>query len=146
MALTLADYETPLWLDRVLAGAESVAAFLRFHTGARLVSEPAEASFALISDVANAPPLSAFAQGTPDYPDRSTTLIIEVERFSAEGWRLQGPGIAGETAFGAAPLAADFGAQLVANRAQFPLGVDVIFAAPLAVAALPRSVQLVEAC
>jgi alpha-D-ribose 1-methylphosphonate 5-triphosphate synthase subunit PhnH len=143
--LALADYETSLWLDRALGEAAGVSEFLRFHTGAKLVGSPEQASFAVIADPAAAPLLSGFAQGTPDYPDRSTTVILQVRQLSSEGWRLAGPGIAGEIAFSAAPLPDDFAQQLAGNRARYPLGVDVIFAAPGAIAALPRSTRIVEA-
>lgn len=143
--LTLADFETPVWLDAAAANEPAVAGFVRFHTGARLVSDPQDAAFALITDAANAPPLAAFAQGLADYPDRSTTVIWQVDSLAAEGWRFAGPGIKGEIAFRAEPLPADFAGQLAANRAGFPLGVDLLFAAPGRIAALPRSAQLVEA-
>ena len=145
IALALADYETPIWLDAALARGAEIGAFLRFHTGAKLVASPEEASFALIAEPRAAPPLSAFARGTPDYPDRSTTVILQVNELTKDGWRLAGPGIAGETGFGAAPLPEDFAQQLHDNRARFPLGVDVIFAAQAAVAALPRSIRILEA-
>jgi alpha-D-ribose 1-methylphosphonate 5-triphosphate synthase subunit PhnH len=143
--LTLADFETPVWLDGSLSRQEDVTGFLRFHTGARFVDRPGAAVFALIADSANAPPIASFAQGAPDYPDQSTTVVFQVETLSGQGWIFAGPGINGEIAFGAAPLPADFTAQLTDNRAHFPLGVDMIFAGRDAIAALPRSTRLVEA-
>src|SRR5262245_16205137 len=90
--LALADSATPLWLDAPLAGSPAVAEFLRFHTGAKLAAAPEEAAFAVVADPGRAPPLAAFALGTPDYPDRSTTIIFQIERLLPEGWRLAGPG------------------------------------------------------
>lgn len=142
--LTLADFETPIWLDGDLSRDAAVTAFLRFHTGARIVASPNMAVFALAGDSRNAPPPAAFAQGTPGYPDLSTTVIYQVEELQSRGWRLAGPGINGEIAFGAFPLPADFGAQLASNRSGCPLRVDMIFAGRNEVVALPRSARLVE--
>ena len=144
LLLTLCDYETPVWLDPVLADSAEVAAFLRFYTGVRLVTSPGDAAFAMIADAARMPALSAFAQGTPDYPDRSTTLILQVETLGTAGWTLEGPGISGTARFSAAPLPADFTAQMRANRAAFPCGVDILFATRTSLAALPRSTRLTE--
>ena len=145
VTLALADYETPLWLDPVLAAVPEVGAFLRFHTGATIVADPAAARFALIADPARLPDFSIFAQGTPDYPDASATLILQVESFATTGLQLQGPGIEGVRYFNAAPLPADLTARWTANRALFPRGIDLILAGPGGVAALPRSIAIVEA-
>lgn len=145
LLLTLCDYETPIWLDTALAVTPSVCAFLRFHTGARIVAAPKEAAFAVINDAPNMPPLAQFAQGTAAYPDRSTTLIIAVRSLNATGWTLEGPGICGQVEFSAALLPRDFAGQVRANRAQFPKGVDVLLVAENSIAALPRSVSLTEA-
>lgn len=145
MLLTLCDFETPVWLDVALLDAGGVREFLRFHTGARLVATPAEAAFAVISDPTRMPPLADFAQGTADYPDRSTTLIIGVHTLAPQGWKLEGPGIKGQVLFSAAPLPADFAGQVRANRAAFPRGVDIFLVTDDAIAALPRSVILTEA-
>ena len=144
LLLTLCDFETPVWVDPVVAESAEVPAFLRFHTGARLVTSPANAAFAVVADTARMPALSAFAQGTPDYPDRSTTLILQVETLAATGWTLDGPGIHSTTRFSAAPLPADFAAQMRANRAAFPGGVDIFFATRTSLAALPRSTRITE--
>jgi alpha-D-ribose 1-methylphosphonate 5-triphosphate synthase subunit PhnH len=140
----MADFETSIWLDDHLARTVEIAAFLRFHTGARLVSDPAQATFAVISDVASMPALSAFGQGTADYPDQSTTLLIQVERLESSGHTFEGPGINGRIAFAAEPSPPDFCNQLGENRAAFPCGVDLIFVTLATVAALPRSVRLVK--
>ncbi len=144
IALALADYDTPIWLDSPLAAAPDVAAWLRFHTGAPVTADPARAAFAFVADPANAPPFTAFALGTPEYPDRSTTLVLQVERLGG-GPRLtmSGPGIAGSREFCASPLPDDFAERLSANRALFPRGVDLLLATEGQIAALPRSVRLV---
>ncbi len=56
------------------------------------MSQPAAASFALGPWDA-LQPLARFALGTPDYPDRSATLIVEVPTLSPATHRLSGPGI-----------------------------------------------------
>jgi alpha-D-ribose 1-methylphosphonate 5-triphosphate synthase subunit PhnH len=99
----------------------------------------------VIADPVRVPALSVLAQGTPDYPDRSTTVLLQVETLAATGWTLEGPGIRNTARFSAAPLPADFAAQMRANRAAFPCGVDIFFATRTSLAALPRSVRITEA-
>jgi alpha-D-ribose 1-methylphosphonate 5-triphosphate synthase subunit PhnH len=142
--LALADFETTIWLDDGLSDASEVAEFLRFHTGARVASSWRDADFALISAPERVPALSTFAQGTPEYPDRSTTLVIQVEAMTGAGWEFAGPGIPDRVQFSAAPLPLDFQRQLAENRARFPRGVDLIFATATDIAALPRSARIVE--
>jgi alpha-D-ribose 1-methylphosphonate 5-triphosphate synthase subunit PhnH len=143
IALTLLDYETPFWLDAPLADAGEVARFISFHTGARVTADPAAAAFAFVAAPATAPPFARFAQGSAEYPDRSTTLVLQVTRLSeGDGMVLRGPGIAGTRRLAASPLPANFLDQLANNRAQFPRGIDILLAAPDAVAGLPRSLHV----
>jgi alpha-D-ribose 1-methylphosphonate 5-triphosphate synthase subunit PhnH len=144
VALTLLDYETPVWLDHALSATRDIADWIRFHTGAPITSDPRVAAFAFVADGAQAPDLDVFSLGTSEYPDRSTTLVLQVKQFSAgESLILVGPGIAGTQRFSAGPLPNNFREQLTANRALFPRGVDVILATDDAIAALPRSVRVV---
>lgn len=147
--LTLADHETTVWLAPDLPGRDEVASFLRFATGTRITADPCAATFALVADLHAMPPLEAFAQGTPEYPDRSTTLVMTVDHVAASasdgGMRLSGPGIADLAEFRFDPMPARLAAELLENRARFPLGVDLVLCAPGAVAALPRSVRYVGA-
>jgi alpha-D-ribose 1-methylphosphonate 5-triphosphate synthase subunit PhnH len=138
--LALADYETPLWLDAT-ADQAPVRDYLRFYCGAPLVASPAVAHFALVADAAALPPLGSFAQGDAAYPERSATIVVQVAGFeNGPPVRLHGPGIAGETTLRIAGLAERFWPDWAANHAAFPLGVDVVLAAPRAVVALPRTI------
>ena len=143
IALTLLDYETPFWLDAPLADGGEVARFISFHTGARVTADPAAAAFAFVAAPAAAPPFAHFAQGSAEYPDRSTTLVLQVGELAEDGGMvLRGPGIAGTRRLAASPLPRNFVDQLADNRAQFPRGVDILLAAPDAVAGLPRSLHV----
>lgn len=144
VVLALADYETPVWLGNSLSPSREVADWLRFHTGAPMTSDPLQAAFALVPDAAALPPFEAFARGSPEYPDRSTTLVIDVDGFDGpHPLTLSGPGIAGTCSFAPASLPADFVARWNANRALFPCGVDLLFVSAGGVAALPRSTRIV---
>lgn len=145
VALALLDYETPVWLDAPLANSPQVADWMRLQTGVRVTADPQTAAFAFLADPMRMPAFNAFSLGTAEYPDRSTTLVLQVERFEAGGrWSLSGPGIAGGRSFSSEPLPADFIERLAANRALFPRGVDLILVSPTAVAALPRSVRATQ--
>ena len=145
IALALVDHETTLWLDGPLGASSAVVDYLRFHTGVKIVAEPADAAFALVVDVADMPRLSEFSLGSDEYPDRSTTIVIAVERLAAgAGSTLSGPGIDHISRLIIEPRPSDMAGQLAANRALFPRGVDLIFAAPGAIAALPRTTKVSE--
>jgi alpha-D-ribose 1-methylphosphonate 5-triphosphate synthase subunit PhnH len=144
MAATLADAETPIWLDSPLAGSEAVRAWLTFHTGARFAAAPPEASFGLVSDPARLPPLGLFAQGTQDYPDRSTTLILQVESLDGgAALTFRGPGIKGTATIAPVGLPGDFADEWMDNASRFPRGVDLVLIAGDLIACLPRSARLV---
>lgn len=142
VCLALLDFDTPLWLDS-LAATEGAVDYLRFHCGAPLVAAPAEARFALIADPHGLCGLEAFDNGTDEYPDRSATLILQVQSLTGgRGRRLHGPGIAGEIRLDVDGVPPRLWADWKANHARFPRGVDLIFSAGTVVAALPRSVRV----
>ena len=143
LALTLMDFETTVWLDSMLKADQPVVEALRFHCGCPITEDPGEANFALIGDPKNAPPLSAFHQGTPDYPDRATTVIMQVETLHhGRGVRLTGPGIKTEVGLGIDGIPPGFWRQWMINHKLYPLGVDLILTAGDRLAALPRSVSV----
>jgi alpha-D-ribose 1-methylphosphonate 5-triphosphate synthase subunit PhnH len=143
IALTLLDFETPIWLDPTLAAAPEIDRWLKFHTGVPIATDPASAAFAFVAAPAAMPGFDAFALGSIEYPDRSTTLVLEVETLEErDAFALTGPGIKGSRSLSAAPLPADFPRRMAGNRALFPRGVDLVLTSGRRLAALPRSVHL----
>lgn len=147
LALTLFDFDTPVWLDRPLMKSDAVKAFLRFHTGAPIVSETVDAAFALISDPVSMIPLATFNQGSAEYPDRSTTVILTGQRLGTAqaeppAVNLTGPGIRDTQAFSSRPVPPVFWDQVASNSRQFPRGVDLLFAGADEIAAIPRSTRI----
>ncbi|OZI32496.1 phosphonate C-P lyase system protein PhnH [Bordetella genomosp. 10] len=141
LLLTLADVDTPVWLPPGLDGA--VAAFLRFHCGCPLVETPAEASFVVVPAGHAAPGLADCNAGDPAYPDRSTTMLIEVAGWQGgPALRLTGPGIADARALAPAGLPADFRRQLTVNHRRFPQGVDVLLTHGREICGLPRTTRV----
>ena len=139
--LTLADFETPLWIAPSFP--EAVGDYLTFHTGAPRAAAPDRAAFALVDLAADGLTLARFAQGDPEYPDRSTTVVAQAAALGqGERFSLAGPGIRGEAALAFAPSPADFVDQWAANRAGFPLGVDLVLTAGARLAALPRATAI----
>ncbi|MCP3462853.1 phosphonate C-P lyase system protein PhnH [Bradyrhizobium sp. CCGUVB23] len=145
IALTLFDHDTPLWLDARMSESSDVLKWLKFHTGAPIVQDSSIASFALIADGAALPSLDRFALGSNEYPDRSTTLILQVESLDAgAAFELRGPGIDGMTRLQVAIRPADLFERLRINDALFPRGIDVVLVADDAVVAIPRTTRVVN--
>ncbi|MER8801574.1 phosphonate C-P lyase system protein PhnH [Mesorhizobium sp. M0018] len=142
VALALCDNDTPLWLDPALQ-VSAVKSWLGFHTGAPLANTPADAHFALIATPAEMMALDGFSQGTQDYPDRSTTLILEVgDLVSGAALLLEGPGIETTATIAPAQMPRHFVEQWKQNNQRFPRGVDIVLATPDSVACLPRTTRI----
>lgn len=132
--LTLADPTTPVHLAGA-ADCAPVRDWIAFHIGAPMGAAE-EAAFAL-GRWQDLLPVTRFRIGQPDYPDRSATLIVELDRLTPEGACLTGPGIQTATWLSLPETAA-----FRANQALFPLGFDTIFTCGDRLAALPRSTRV----
>jgi len=132
LLLVLCDPDTPVWLAPSHDSAD-LRHWIAFHTGASVVAARGDAVFAL-GTWDSLLPLADFRIGTPDYPDRSATLIVEMPELRAEGVMLQGPGIKDSARLSLPQIA-----PLRANRTLFPLGLDFYFTCGGDLAALPRS-------
>jgi len=143
IALTLFDHDTPLWLDPRMSGTPHVTKWLKFHTGAPVIADSSICSFALIGDACALPGLDRFAFGSNEYPDRSTTLILQVESLTqGPTLELQGPGIDGSGVLQATIQPTDLFERLAINQALFPRGIDVVLVHDDTVVAIPRTTRL----
>tara|TARA_R110002110_G_scaffold95681_1_gene247209 strand:+ start:118 stop:678 length:561 start_codon:yes stop_codon:yes gene_type:complete len=131
--LTLCDPETPLFLAKRY-DTQPVRDWITFHTGAPFV-QAAAAMFAV--GEWDQLPLLEFSRGTPEYPDRSATLIVERETLTNSGAVLEGPGIK-DRALLSLPETHAFRE----NASLFPLGLDFVFTCGDRLAALPRSTRV----
>ena len=134
LILTLCDRTTPVHLAGTLDDA-AVRDWLTFQTGAPL-TRAEDATFAIGGWTA-LQPLDRFGIGTPDYPDRSATLIVEMADLTPKGTRLTGPGIEVEHHLNLPNPAAFQG-----NAARFPLGLDFFLTSGSRLAAVPRSTRI----
>jgi alpha-D-ribose 1-methylphosphonate 5-triphosphate synthase subunit PhnH len=142
ICLTLTDFETPIWLDSPLQASTDVCEYLTFQCGCQIVTDPAEAQFAIIADGLHLPSLATFSVGCAEYPDRSTTVIIQIDSIDdTAGAALTGPGIATPKSLSLRGVREDFFEDLTRNNRIFPLGVDVLCVTETAVIGLPRTVK-----
>ena len=89
--------------------------------------------------------------GTLESPERGATLVLTVDALSDAAvtytdsvldLRLEGPGIPGTRMVSVTGLDPGWLAQRAAWVGAFPLGVDLVLAAPHALVALPRTTRI----
>ncbi len=142
IALTLCDADTPIWLQSGFFG-KTVADWIAFHTGAPITSEKPDARFAFLSMQSSPCALSVFASGTQEYPDRSTTVIIEVPSIdTGQILTLDGPGIEGKRTIKVEGLPGAFFSFWNDNRTLYPRGIDLILTAKDSLLCLPRTTTI----
>jgi alpha-D-ribose 1-methylphosphonate 5-triphosphate synthase subunit PhnH len=144
IALTLFDHDTPIWLAHAMAETPDVAKWLKFHTGAPVITDSSVCSFALIGDGGELPTLDRFSLGSIEYPDRSTTVILQVESLSqGQVYELRGPGIDGTAILRASINPKDLFERLAVNATLFPRGIDVVLVHDDAIVAIPRTARVI---
>lgn len=145
IALTLLDFETPVWLSPELRDGDA-AHWLRFHCGCPLVTREQDAAFAIVVRGTDMPRLGSFNRGEDKYPERSTTVIVQVDGLTEnfgidDAITLRGPGIRDSHTVSVAGLVDDFWIQILDNGKDFQLGVDVMLTHDTRVLGLPRTVR-----
>ena len=142
--LTLLDHEVGLAVDR-FSGADALERYVRQRTAAR-VTPSEQADFVVSSrDTLDASLPLRLRQGTLEYPNDSTTLLILVPPLGTEhGLRLDlaGPGVpTGHQAWIGGLAPAFFAAR--DEAAEYPCGIDLLLIDPSGqVLALPRSTKI----
>lgn len=150
LLLTLLDADSRLWLSPSLLQSDA-ANWIVFHTSCSIVQSPSDADFAWVAHISELPALKDFNPGTDEYPDHSTTIVLDVSGLSAQpvtpsALTLRGPGIEHQHQLVIASLPPDQLASLVAqwqvNHAQFPTGVDMFVADANCLVGLPRTTHI----
>jgi alpha-D-ribose 1-methylphosphonate 5-triphosphate synthase subunit PhnH len=139
--LALCDHETPVHLSGG-AATRAAADHVRFHAGAPITDDPAEAAFAVCDAASATALLPLLPIGEDRYPDRSATLVVLVPSLAGGApIRLVGPGIDGVAVITPTGLGAGFWRARDAIVALFPLGVDLVLCAGDTLLGLPRAVR-----
>jgi alpha-D-ribose 1-methylphosphonate 5-triphosphate synthase subunit PhnH len=140
LLLTLTDEDTPVWWQQP---APALQRWLRFHTGARSVGDPREASFAVVTAAAELPELQSFRDGSLAEPEDSCTLLVEVPALRGGlAMDAHGPGIPDRVRLAVAGLPEGFWAEWQVSHAAFPQGVDIFFTCGSEVLGLPRTARI----
>ncbi len=137
--LTLLDLDVSVWLQP--GWHRSVRPWLLFHTGCRMVEDGAIAHVALMHTWKPDTSLTQFFPGTPEDPEQSTTLLIQLaDLHNGTQYDLSGPGV--PTSQLVAPhLPSAFWDNWQTNRHTYPLGVDAFLFHHDRVIGLPRSIS-----
>lgn len=143
--LTLLDAETPVYLAGALSSSAS-AAYVRFHTGAQVVSQP-DASMFVVARAAelNGALLSNLDFGSDEVPQSGATLIVEVEALgppAAMRLVLRGPGIETTQTLSVTGPSAAFWDWRAQRTAVLPRGIELILVCGDHIAALPRTTRI----
>ncbi len=142
LLLALLDSDCAVWISPG-AGSSGLADFFRFHTGCTSASSMAVANFALIRNELELPRLANFNWGSDEYPDRSVSLILQVEHLREGGpWQLTGPGIERSRSVCAGNLPLWFIGDWASLHASFPRGFEVFLCADNKIMALSRTTRL----
>ena len=135
--LTLLDYETPVWID--IDWRSEAIGWLQFGCGSSVVTEPCMANFAIITKPATMPPLDYFRIGRYEYPEKATTIIVQVDdiipsadkkyskTFVDKIPRLELKGVT-----------ENFWYQWQQLSGLYPLGIDIFFTCDDVLTALPK--------
>ena len=137
LLLTLADGDTPVWLDPAFAAAWD---WIAFHCGAVRATSAGSAVFACARDM---PALDCLHPGSDLAPEDSATLVLQVRAFGqGTPWHLSGPGLREPSVLCVDGLPGDFTAQWAANHALYPRGIDMVLCAGAELCALPRTLHV----
>ncbi|MEM9569299.1 MAG: phosphonate C-P lyase system protein PhnH [Cyanobacteria bacterium P01_E01_bin.34] len=139
--LTLLDIDTQVWVQPDFSS--EVTDWLVFHTGCRFVDRSREADFALVKQGQLLPSLTQFNWGTPEIPERSTTVLVQTNGFGANrSVDIQGPGIQTQQDIALGELPACFWSEWQENSLSYPLGIDMLWFCDRHVIGLPRTSRL----
>ncbi|MBN3254956.1 phosphonate C-P lyase system protein PhnH [Pectobacterium brasiliense] len=141
--LTLTSHTTPLFIDPKI-GNPLLLRTLCLHTNVPIATRLDEADFVLLSGNRFSYDLMALSCGSEAEPEKSTTVIVEVEGMhDGPCLKLTGPGI--KTHRIISPRLPGGVRDYLCNRPHaFPTGLDFLFTSGKKLFAIPRSTHVEE--
>lgn len=142
LLLTLSDNSTPCFLSQRYLNDDHFVENFRFHCAAPITQTRELADFALISGE-EATTFCGFAMGEGSYPDKSASIIIEVDSLeSGIECLLTGPGIQTSSSANIKGLSDELLMALISGRGTFPQGVDLYLSSGHQIMAIPRTTRI----
>lgn len=149
VALAMLNGDVGYW---DVAGSAELRDYLRVNVGC-LHSKLEEADYVFVDGSGSASVVALAKEGLLTYPDLGATLVIDVSQvvgYPVDGYvgvEISGPGVLGSKRIWIGGLDRTWIHELSVKNAEFPLGVDVIFAfededGESKVCCLPRSSRL----
>lgn len=135
--LTLFDLEIKVWLSPQFSN--EVKPWLLFHTGCQWTDEISQADFAVFPHIEACENLDRAHLGTPETPETSTTVLIQVSEFQGTEITLKGPGILDRLDLNF--LTPSFW-QKWQSLQNYPLGIDGYFFTTHQVIGIPRTTEV----
>ena len=138
---TLLDLDTNVFIQS--AQENIISNFIKLHTGSPITKNKIESDFAIIThgDL----DFDSFNDGLDQYPDKSTTLIIQIQSMSeGEDFVLSGPGIKISNQITLRGIPHNFKEKINSNSSKFPRGVDIFLTCNDELISLPRTIKIVN--
>ena len=138
---TLFDIDTKIFIDS--EKISKIQNFITFNTNANCIEKSNHCDFAIIQNKEFN--IENFNLGTDEYPDNSSTIIIEVEDLiNGEELIIEGPGIEKTKSISPTNLPKNFQSQWQNNNFIFPRGVDLILTCKDDFFCLPRTSKVLK--
>ena len=135
--LMLLDFETTVWTD--IDWRSPAIGWLQLCCGCSVVTESCMANFAIITKPANMPALDYFRIDRNEYPERPTTMVVQVDDILPAVYEHYSNSFVDNTARleykGVADIFWDQWSQLSLLH---PLGIDIFFTCDDVLSALPK--------
>ena len=138
---TLLDLDTNVFIQS--AQENTISNFIKLHTGSPITKNKVESDFAVVTD--GDLDFDSFNEGLDQYPDKATTLIIQIQSMSqGEDFVLSGPGIKNSNRITLSGIPHNFKEKVNANSSKFPLGVDIFLTCKNELISLPRTIKIIN--
>lgn len=141
ICLTLLDDKTSVWTD--VYWRSPAISWLQFACGSSVVTEPSIANFAIITKPAAMPALDNFRVGYYEYPEKPTTIVVQVDDILPGTDKNDANASADKTArLELKGVPKNFWYQWQQLFSRYPLGLDIFFTCDDVLFVLPKMMRI----